>query len=308
VLAQPAIKVWRVGFLAFRRPVSLDADQFGGFPEGMREKGYIAGQNLFIEWRFADGKSERLPALADELVRLKVDVIVCAGGQAISAAQAATRSIPIVMVGAPDPVGAGHVASLARPGGNITGLSLLLDDIMPKHLEILVASVPRLSRVAMLANPANASYATLQAQVQAAARTAGVDVLSAHARTPQEIESAFPAFARERVGAVLVASDALFTQQIEQLALLAQQYRLPLIGAFRQYADAGALMSYGPNFRDEFRRAATYVDKILKGAEPRNLPVEQPTKFELVVNLKTAKALGIAIPQSVLLRADDVIQ
>jgi putative ABC transport system substrate-binding protein len=200
------------------------------------------------------------------------------------------------------------VASLARPGGNITGLSLLLDDIMPKHLEILVASVPRLSRVAMLANPANASYATLQAQVQAAARTAGVDVLSAHARTPQEIESAFPAFARERVGAVLVASDALFTQQIEQLALLAQQYRLPLIGAFRQYADAGALMSYGPNFRDEFRRAATYVDKILKGAEPRNLPVEQPTKFELVVNLKTAKALGIAIPQSVLLRADDVIQ
>lgn len=306
--AQQSGKVWRVGFLALRRPVSLESDQFGGFAQGMRELGYVEGKNVLIEWRFADGGSERLPVLAAQLIQFKVDVILAAGTQAISAAQKATTSIPIVMAGANDPVGSGFVASLAHPGGNITGLSLLLEDITPKQLEILLVMVPRLSRLAVLANPANASYATLQGNVEAVARKAGVEVLAVQARTPGEIENAFSTMAQKTTGAVIIASDALFTQQIRQIATLADKTRLPVIGPFRQYADAGALMSYGQNFTDHFRRAATYVDKIFKGAKPADLPVEQPTKFELVVNLKTARLLGLSVPHELLLRADQVIE
>lgn len=306
--AQPQDRVWRVGFLALRRPVSLDSDQFGAFPQGMRELGYIEGTNLIIEWRFADGKSERLSALAAELVQLKVDAILAAGTQAISAAQKATGTIPIVMAGANDPVGSGFVTSLAHPGANITGLSLLLDDVTPKQLEMLRVMVPKLSRVAVLANSANVSHATLQTNVQLAAQRAGIEVLPVQARTPREIEDAFSKMAQERAGAVIVVSDALFTQQMLQIARLAEKNRLPLIAPFRQYVEAGALMSYGQNFTDHFRRTATYVHKIFKGARPADLPVEQPTQFELVVNLKTASMLGLKVPQELLLRADAVIQ
>jgi putative ABC transport system substrate-binding protein len=274
----------------------------------MRDLGYVEGRTVSIEWRFADGDSERLPVLAAELVQSRADVILAAGTQAIGAAQKATTSIPVVMAGANDPVGSGFVASLAHPGGNITGLSLLLEDITPKQLEILLVMVPRLSRLAILANPANASYATLQANVEAAARKAGVDVLAVQARTPRELESAFSTMAQKSAGAVIVVSDAFFTQQIRQIASLAEKNRLPLIGPFRQYAEAGALMSYGQNFTDHFRRAATYVDKILRGAKPADLPVEQPTKFELVINLKTARLLGLHVPNQILLRADETIE
>jgi putative ABC transport system substrate-binding protein len=274
----------------------------------MRELGYVEGRSVLIEWRFADGDSERLPLLAAELVQSRVDVILAAGTQAISTAQKATTSIPVVMAGANDPVGSGFVASLAHPGGNITGLSLLLEDITPKQLEILLVVVPRLSRLAVLANPANASYATLQANVEAVAREAGVDVLAVQARTPGEIENAFSTMAQKSAGAVIVVSDAFFTQQIRQITMLAEKNRLPLIGPFRQYAEAGALMSYGQNFTDHFRQAATYVDKILRGAKPADLPVEQPTKFELVINLKTARLLGLSVPNQLLLRADETVE
>ena len=306
--AQPQERRWRVGFLALRRPVSLASDQFGAFPRGLRELGYVEGRNLVIEWRFADGRSDRLQALAAELVGLKVDVILAAGTQAISAARQATTTVPIVMAGANDPVGSGFVASLAHPGGNVTGLSLLLDDVTPKQLEMLLAVMPKLARVALLANPANVSYATLEANVQAAARRAGIEVLPVHARTPEEIDVAFAGMAQGRTGAIIVASDALFTQQMRQIATLAEKNRLPSIAPFRQYVEVGALMSYGQDFTEHFRRTAVYVDKILKGANPGNLPVEQPTRFELVINQNTAKALGITIPQSLLLRADEVIR
>jgi putative ABC transport system substrate-binding protein len=306
-LAQQSGKLWRVGFLALRRPVSLESDQFGGFSQGMRELGYVEGRNLLIEWRFADGKPERLPVLAAELVQSKVDVILAAGTQAISAAQRATTSIPIVMAGANDPVGSGFIASLGHPGGNVTGLSLLLEDVTPKQLEILLIVVPRLSRLAVLANPANVSYSTLQANVEVFARKAAVEIVPVRARTPLDIERAFSTMEQEKVGAVIVVSDALFTQQIRQIATLAEKNRLPLIGPFRQYAEAGAMMSYGENFTDHFRRAAAYVDKILKGAKPGDLPVEQPTRFELIMNLKTARLLGLSIPRELLLRVDEAI-
>ena len=308
LFAQQPGKVWRVGFLALRRPVSLGSDQFGGFSDGMRELGYLEGRNLVIEWRFADGDSERLRALAAEVVQGKVDVILAAGTQAIGAAQQATKSIPIVMAGANDPVGSGFVTSLAHPGGNITGLSLLLEDITPKQMEILLAMVPKLSRVAVLSNPANVSYATLQANVEAVARKAHVDVRPLQVRSPREIEAAFSTMSQKDVGAIIVLSDALFTQQMRQIATLARNNRLPLIGPFRQYAEAGALMSYGQNFTDHFRRAATYVDKIFKGSKPADLPVEQPAKFELIINLKTARLLGLSVPNELLLRGETIEQ
>jgi putative ABC transport system substrate-binding protein len=249
-----------------------------------------------------------LQALAAELVGLKVDVVLAAGTQAISAARQAMTTVPIVMAGANDPVGSGFVRSLARPGGNVTGLSLLLDNVTPRQLEMLLAVMPRLARVALLANPANVSYATLEANVQTAVRRAGIEVLPVHARTPEEIGVAFAGMARDGAGAIIVASDALFTQQLRQIAALAEKNRLPSIAPFRQYVEAGALMSYGQDFTEHFRRTAAYVDKILKGAKPGDLPIEQPTKFELVINMKTAKALGLSIPQPLLLRADELIQ
>ena len=307
--AQQQGKVWRVGFLtARRRPVSLDTDVYGAFPQGMRELGYVEGKNLVIEWRFADGQYERLPGLAAELVRLKVDVIVAGGPPVISAAQKATTTIPIVIVTSIDPVDAGFVKSLAHPGGNITGISNLSGEVSPKHLEMLLRMVPKLSRVAVLVNPANSAHATMLKNVQAAAQKANVKVLPVEARTPQEIETAFSVMTKENAGAIIVGLDPFFNQQRRQIAELAAKNRLPSIATIREYVEDGGLMSYGDNLADQFRHAAVLVDKILKGAKPGDLPVEQPTKFDLVINRKTAKALGIKIPNSILLRADKVIE
>jgi putative ABC transport system substrate-binding protein len=305
--AQQQGRIWRIGFLSSRRPASLDSDALGAFPRAMRELGYVEGKNLVIEWRFADGKVERLPDLAAELVRLKVDVIVVAGS-ATRAAQKATTTIPIVMGSAGDPVGAGFVASLARPGGNITGLSILSVDLGPKHLEMLRSMVPRLSSVAVLGNPSNSSHAMTLKSIQAPAQKAGVKILRADATTPSEIADAFSMILKEHAGAVIVVPDGLFQQQRHQIAELATKYRVPSISSFREYVESGLLISYGQNLADSYRRAATYVDKILKGAKAGDLPIEQPTKFELVINLRTAKTLGLTIPQALLLRADEVIQ
>jgi putative ABC transport system substrate-binding protein len=308
-LAQPQNKVWRVGFLALRHVDFVDTDYYyGPFREGMRELGYIEGRNLAIEWRSAEGRAERLPALVADLVQLKVDVIVTAGSAATSAAQKATSALPIVMATTPDPVGSGFVKSLLRPGANITGLSNLSVDINRKHLEIMLSIIPRLSRVAVLVNPTNSSHAAILKSTQDAARKLDIKVLPAEARTPQEIERAFSAMAREHAGAVIIAIDAFFIQQGRQIAQLAAKQRLPSMAGSREYVEAGGLMSYGQNLADNYRRAATYVDKILKGARPGDLPVEQPTTFELFINRKTAKAIGLAIPQELLLRADRVIE
>jgi putative ABC transport system substrate-binding protein len=302
-------KVWRIGVLATRnRPASIDTDVFGAFQRGMRELGYIEGKNLLLEFRWAEGRYDRLPALAAELVQAKMDVIVAAGAQDIGTAQRATATIPIVMATAPDPVANGFVKSLAHPGGNITGLSNVGVDISPKLLELLQSMAPKLSRVAVLLNPANPSHAMVLTSVQSAAQRTGARILKIEARTGPEIATAFSTMARGKADAVLIARDGLFIQQVRQIAELAAKNRMPSISGYREYAQAGGLMSYGQNPADSFRRAATYVDKILKGAKPADLPVEQPTIFELFINGRTAKALGLKIPQSLLISADKVIE
>jgi len=309
-LSQQQGKIWRVGFLAYAtRPPSLsDSTHHGALQRGMRELGYVEGKNLVIEWRFADRKTERLPTLAAELVQQKVDVIVTSGRFATRAAQKATATIPIVMVSVGDPVGSGLIKSLARPGGNITGLSSMTDDIGSKRLQMLLDMVPKLSRVAVLVNPANPENIKALESIQAAAQKRGVKILRVEARTPQEIDNAFSLIRQQNAGALIVLFNLLFQEQRSQIAELAAKHRLPSMTADRIYAEAGCLMSYGNSFADQYRRAPTYVDKILKGAKPSDLPVEQPTTFELIINGKTAKALGLTIPQSLLISADKVIE
>jgi putative ABC transport system substrate-binding protein len=307
-LAQPT-KVWRVGFLVqATRPDNLDASFFHGFVQGMHELGYVDGKNLEIHWRFAENRVAQLPSLVAELLRLKVDVIVASSSTPTRAAQQATTSIPVVMVSTSDPVGSGFVKSLARPGGNITGLSNLATDVDTKNLEMLIGMVPKLSRVAVMVNPDNITSARQLNRFHAVARKLGVTILPFDARTPQEIEQAFPRMAREKIGGLIVMADSNFHQQVRQIAELAAKYRVPTIAGLREYVEAGGLLSYGANRRDYFRRAATYVDKIFKGIKPADIPVEQPTLFELYINGKTAKALGLKIPQSLLILADKVIE
>ena len=307
--AQQLGKVWRVGFLAQRHMDFLDSDyQYGPFRRGMRELGYVEGKNLVIEWRSAEGNSERLQELAAELVKLKVDVIVTGGTPATLAAQQTTPTIPIVMSGIGDPVGSGFIKSLAHPGGNITGVTNMNVELGPKQLEILLAMVPKVSRVAVLVNPTNLSHAAFLRSCQAGAQRLGIKLLPADAQTPQEIENAFSMIAREKAGALIVSRDGFVNQQVRQISDLAAKNRLPTIGGLRQYVDAGGLMSYGPSIADQYRWAATYVDKIFKGAKPADIPVERPKKFELIINGKTAKALGLTIPQSLLISADKVIE
>ncbi len=309
-LAQPATKVWRIGYLGpSARPGNLESDvQIGALLKGLRELGYVDGKNLKMEWRYAGNSVERLQGDASELAQLKVDVIVAANTTAAHAARKATATIPIVMASSGDPVRAGFVASLARPGGNITGLTSMSGDLGPKHLEMLLSMVPRLSRVAVLFNPANSGNLAILENVQAAARITNVRILPVEARTVQDIEKAFAAMARENAGAVIVAPDSLFTREMRQNAERAAKQRLPSIAAAREFAEAGGLMSYGRNQADSFRRTAVFVDKIFKGAKPGDLPVEQPTTFELFINGKTAKALGLKIPQSLLITAEKVIE
>ena len=307
--AQQPGKLHRIGFLSPASPSDLRSQRFlEAFRNGLGELGYVEGQNIGIESRWAAGKYERLPGLAAELVRLKMDVIVTAAVPAIRAAKEATDTIPIIMAVVVDPVATGLVASLARPGGNITGLSIMTPELVGKQLEMLKEVVPKASRVAVLWNPANSGNAPQLRAADVAARTLGVRLQPLEARGPREIDSAFAAMAKEGASAVLVLVDAVFIDQRTRIADLAATRRLPAVYGLPEYVEAGGLMSYGPSYLYNYRRAAVYVDKILKGAKPADLPVEQPTQFELIFNLKTAKALGLTIPHSLLLRADRVIQ
>jgi len=306
--AQEPGKIPRVGSLGPRNR-SDGAPFLNAFARGLRELGWVEGKNIVIEHRWAEGRSERLPQLAAELVRLNVDVILVANTPGAIAAKNVTSTIPIVMAISADPVKLGLVESLARPGGNVTGLSFDVDlQIVNKGLELLQQAVPNLRRVAVLSNPGNPGHGLAVQNVKAAARALGVQLQFLEARSPYDFESAFAAMARERAGGLLVVPDSTFGLHRKRLQELAAKGRLPAMYGFREHAEAGGLMSYGVDVSDNFRRAAAYVDKILKGAKPADLPVEQPTKFELVINLKTAKALGLTIAPSLLARADQVIE
>jgi putative tryptophan/tyrosine transport system substrate-binding protein len=286
-----------------------DLPQSEGLRHGLRERGYVEGQNIVIQYRWARGNFERLPDLAAELVRLNPAVIVAFVTQASLAATRATTTIPIVMVGVGDPVGAGLVGSLARPGGNVTGNSSVSVDVVGKSLEILKEVAPERRRVSILWNPANAVFQTrMVKEAEAAGRGLGFQVQTIAASDASAIDKAFQLMARERAEALAVLSDPIFVAERTRIATLAAKGRLPSVSGLREYADAGGLVAYGPNFYELYRGAAAYVDRILKGAKPGDLPVEQPTKFELVINLKTAKALGLTIPPSLRARADQVIE
>jgi len=307
ILGAGPVKVARIGWLHPRSAASAQ-NLVDAFRQGLRENGWIEGQNIVIEYRFAGGNYRRLPELAIELVKLEVDVIVTGGTPATRAAKDATAAIPIVMGTATNPVGSGFVASLTRPGANITGLSTTAEDVSPKSLEFLVATVPGADRIAVLSNPSNPSNTGVSRSLQAMAQDLGVRLLPVHARTPDDIQSAFAVMAREGAQALIVLPDSLLIEEGGPIAELAAETRLPAIYPFREHVDAGGLMSYGQNLADNYRRAATFVDKILRGARPADLPVEQSIKFELVINLRAARALGITIPESVLMRADKVIE
>jgi putative ABC transport system substrate-binding protein len=277
------------------------------FRQGLRELGYVEGQNIAIEFRWAEGKYDGLPGLAAELVHLRVNVIVAGTQAAIQAVKHATEAIPIVML-ASDPVAAGFVASLARPGGNITGVSMMSGEVIGKQLEMLKEAVPKVSRVALLGNPANPGNAQWVQQAQDAARALGIRLQILEARDPTEIDRAFTEMTREQAAAVILLNDTMLSDNRTRISDHATRRRLPTVSGLIEQAEAGGLLAYEPNRSDRWRRAATYVDKILKGAKAADLPVEQPTTLELVINLKTAKALGLTIPQAVLLRADRVIR
>ena len=303
--AQQAKKVHRIGFLAAARSTTPAVE---AFRQGLRELGYVEGKNIVIEWRYAEGKLDRLRELAAELVRLKVDVIVTAGSASTRPAKEATVTIPIVMAFDNDPVGSGFVASLARPGGNITGLSTLAPELSGKRLELLKEIVPRLSRVAVLGESNNPGNAQSLRETELAAAALGVQLQYLDVRGPKDIETAFRAAGKGRADAVLVLGSPVVTSQRTQVVELAVKNRLPAIYNRQEFVEAGGLMVYAASSSDLFRRAATYVDKILKGAKPTDLPVEQPTKFEFIINLKAAKQIGLTIPPNVLARADKVIR
>jgi putative ABC transport system substrate-binding protein len=275
---------------------------------GLHDLGYAEGKNIIVEVRWAETRYERLPALTAELLKQELDMIVAAGPAAIQVVQRATTTVPVVIVASGDPLAFGFVASLSRPGGNITGLSPIGADLSSKYLELLRVAIPKLSRVAVLMNPGHPRHPDYLKNIQAAAQTTGVTVLPVQAGTPSQIGAAFGVTKRDRAGALIVLGDGLFFSEARRIAELAVQQRLPTMFSTREPVESGGLMSYGPNLAEQFYRAATYVDKILKGAKPADLPVEQPTTIELVINLKTAKAIGLAIPQELLLRADRVIE
>ena len=309
--AQQAAKVARIGYLSNSLAASPHLRE--AFRQGLRDLGYVEGRNLVIEYRDAEGKVERLPALAAELVALKVDVIVTEAGTTVVplAAKQATRILPIVFASAADPVGSGLVTSLARPGGNVTGLSGLSAELVGKRLELLTQAVPGVGQVAVLRLPGALGERTEKEMLtgaEVAARGLGVRLQFVEARGPADFDRAFSDMTRARAGALTLLPSNMFTRERRRLVDLAARHRLPAVYPLREYVDAGGLMAYGSNLADSSRRAATYVDKILKGAKPGDLPVEQPTKFELVINLKTARTLGLTIPPSVLSRADQIIE
>ncbi|MBM2803131.1 MAG: transporter substrate-binding protein [Deltaproteobacteria bacterium] len=305
--AQQSTKIPRIGYLANVSP-SVNAARTEAFRQGLRELGYVEGKNIVIEWRSSEGKADRLPGLAAELVRLKVDVIVTAGGGSTRAAKKATVTIPIVMTYDNDPVGNGFVASLARPGGNITGLSTLSPEISGKQLELLKEIVPRLSRVAVFGTSTNPGNAQSLKEIELAAGAFKVQLQYLDVLDPKDIATAFRAASKGRADAVLVLTSGSINSQRTQVIDLAVKSRLPAIYFWSDFVEAGGLMSYATSITDLDRRAATYVDKILKGRTPADLPVEQPMKFEFVINLKAAKQIGLTIPPNVLVRADRVIR
>ena len=305
--AQQPTKVPRIGFLSAASSSAISA-RVEAFRQGLRELGYVEGKNIFIEWRFAEGKSDRLPSLAAELVRLKVDVIVSEAPTSTRSAKQATVTIPIVMMFDDDPVGSGFVASLARPGGNITGLSTLSPEISGKQLELLKEIVPKLSRVGVLGDVTRPGIPQALREINVAADAFRVQVQYLEVRGSKDIEIAFRAASKERVDAVLVLGSPVLTSERKQVVELAVKSRLPAIYAREEPVEDGGLMSYGVSIADLSRRAATYVDEILKGARPADLAVEQPKNFELIINLKAAKQIGLTIPSNVLARADRVIK
>ena len=306
IAQQPAQKP-RIGVLVTPSPSSMSPN-LEAFRRGLHEHGWLEGQNITIEYRWAEGQVERLPDLAAELVRLKVDLMVVGGTQAIQAAQQATTTIPIVMAASGDAVGTGLVTSLSRPGGNITGLTALNPDLSGKRLELLKEAVPGLARVAILWHGGHPPSILAMQETEAAGRALGLRLHSLEVRGPNDFERVFAAAPREGAEALIVLSSAFFSAERRRIVDLVTKYRLPSMFSIRAFVEAGGLISYGPSSTDMWRRAATYVDKILKGAKPADLPVEQPMKFELVINLKTAKALGLTIPPTLLFQADEVSQ
>jgi putative tryptophan/tyrosine transport system substrate-binding protein len=305
--AQPGGKVPRIGYLG-QNTADANRHLIAAFRQELREHGWVEGQSIVVEARYADGKIERLPALVAELIRLKVDIIVTVSSGTTWAAKNATQLIPIVMAASADAPGEGLVTSLAHPGGNITGVTFLAGpEIVGKQLQLLKEMAPTASRVTVLTNPTNRSHAAFVGEVKVAAQSLRVQLQLLEASNPDQIEPAFAAMTRERAEALLVLTDSMFVGQRRRVVDLAARSKLPALYSQREFVDDGGLVSYGPSLVDMSRAAAVFVDRILKGAKPADLPVEQPTKFELVINLKTAKTLGIATPQSLLLRADQVI-
>jgi putative ABC transport system substrate-binding protein len=304
---QRPAKVPRIGYIDTSSAGIADI-RLDRLRAGLRDLGYAEGRNVVLEVRWAEGKYERIPALAVELLKQEPDVIVAAGPATIRVVQRATATVPVVMVASGDPLALGFVASLSRPGGNITGLSNMSADLSSKYLELLRVAIPKLSRVAVLVNPSAPSHLDFLKSIQTSAQATRARVSSVQAGTASQIEAAFSVMKRERAGALIVLPDGLFNAQGPRIAELAVQQRLPTMFATRELVEAGGLMNYGQNISEQFYRAATYVDKILKGARPADLPVEQPTTIELVINLKTAKAIGLTVPQELLLRADRVIE
>jgi ABC-type uncharacterized transport system substrate-binding protein len=305
--AQPAGKVWRIGFLGNSSP-GLEANLVGPFREGLRELGYVEGQNLLIEYRWAEGKYERLAALVTELLARNVEVIVTAGTPASHAVKKATTSVPLVMVAVGDPVASGLVPSLTRPAGNITGLTSRGDELDGKRLELLKDLIPTISHVAVLTNSGNASLKKSAEVLRGVAAALHIKVLVLDVRSAEQLDGAFDVMVQKRPEALLVPGDRVFLANRVRIVQFTAQRRLPGIHAYRELVEAGGLISFGPSYAGMHRRAAYYVDRILKGAKPGDLPVEGPTTFELVINLKTAKALGLTIPPSLLQRADQVIE
>jgi putative tryptophan/tyrosine transport system substrate-binding protein len=308
VQAQQPAKIPRIGFLLAPSRSAL-SERVDAFRQGLRELGYVEGQNIVIEYRYAEGKFDRLPDLAADLARLKVDVIVAAGGmQAIRAAKNTTNTTPIVMTGALDPVGDALIASFARPGGSITGLSLGGQELYGKRLELLKETVPKVSRVAVFWYRTTPAFPSYLKEMHASAQSLGLQIQTLEVRTPSDFEAVFDAAAKGGARAFTLTTHPIFTGNRNPILDFAAKSRRPAIYPWTEYVEDGGLMSYGPKLSDLYRRAATYVDKILKGAKPADLPVEQPTKFEFIINLKTAKALNLTIPESVLFRADKVIK
>jgi len=306
--AQHSGKAPRIAFIGLNSAQSAQ-QLLVAFRQGLRERGWVDGENIIIELRFADGKVERLPALVAGLVNLKIDIIVATSSVTTRIAKEATKTIPIVMATSADALGEGFVNNLAHPGGNVTGMTFFAGpENAGKQLELLKTAIPTAARIAVLTNPTSGAHAAFIRESRSAARALGAQLLVSEARSPDELDAAFAAMTRERAGALIVVSDAMFYGQRRRIVDLAATSRLPVIYSQKEFVDTGGLMSYGANLPDMYRRAAAHVDKILKGTKPGDIPVEQPTTFELVINLNTAKALGLTIPQSLLLRADQVIQ